>query len=146
VEANLTRRQEVFISEFLVTRNGSESARRAGYSHRTARQMSTENLSKPSIRAALAVKEGQLAARLALTRQGVINALLEVIEIAKEQGEAATCIKGWMAVAKMAGLDTPAPHQDRPLSPGAERIRSKFEAMSTNELLEILAATDASAG
>ncbi|MDZ4251493.1 MAG: terminase small subunit [Sulfuritalea sp.] len=142
MEANLTRRQEVFIAEFLVTRNGAESARRAGYSSRTARQMATENLSKPSIRAALAVREAQLAARLALTRQGVIKAILDAIQTAKEQGEPATCIRGWMVVAKMAGLDKPEPHQDRPLSPGAERIRSKFEAMSTSELLEILAAKD----
>lgn len=146
MEGNLTRRQERFISEFLVTRNGSESARRAGYSPRTARQMATENLSKPAIKAALAVKEGELAARLALTRQGVIKALLDAIETAKVQGDPATCIRAWATVARMAGLDTPEPHQDRPLSPGAERIRSKFEAMSTNELLEILAGQDAAAG
>ncbi len=142
MEGNLTRRQERFISEFLVTRNGSESARRAGYSHRTARQIATENLSKPAIKAALAVKEGELAARLALTRQGVIKAILDAIEIAKAQRDAATCIRAWTTVAKIAGLDTPEPHQDTPLSLGAERIRSKFEAMSTSELLEILAAKD----
>lgn len=45
----LTARQEVFIVEYLKCRNATEAARRAGYSQKTARQMGSENLSKPDI-------------------------------------------------------------------------------------------------
>ena len=58
----------------------------------------------------------------------------------------ATMIRGWVEIAKITGLDKPeTPEQRRivPLSPGAERIKARFEAMSTEELLEILARKEA---
>lgn len=47
---NLTQRQQLFIAHYLECWNAAESARRAGYSERTAKQMGTENLAKPIIR------------------------------------------------------------------------------------------------
>ena len=138
----LTIRQERFATEFAISGIAAAAARAAGYSARSARQIGFENLTKHDIQKAIQARQQALAARLEIDRAAVIAAVLEAIEVAKEQGEPATCIRGWVTVAKMAGLDKPEPHQDRPLSPGAERIRSKFEAMSTSELLEILAAKD----
>jgi phage terminase small subunit len=138
----LTVKQARFCDEYVVCGNAAAAARAAGYRERSARQIGFENLTKHDIQTAIQARQQALAARLEIDRAAVIAAVLEAIEAAKEQGEPATCIRGWVTVAKMAGLDKPEPHQDRPLSPGAERIRSKFEAMSTSELLEILAAKD----
>ncbi len=47
----LSRKQAVFVSEYLQCFNAAEAARRAGYSERTARQIGQENLTKPYIQA-----------------------------------------------------------------------------------------------
>lgn len=46
---DLTPKQKAFADEFLKCGNATEAAKRAGYSEQSARQMGTENLSKPSI-------------------------------------------------------------------------------------------------
>lgn len=45
----LTRKQRIFIDEYLNCWNASEAARRAGYSIRTAGSIGAENLTKPEI-------------------------------------------------------------------------------------------------
>ena len=45
----LTKKQEVFISEYLKCFNGSEAARRAGYSAKSARQTASDLLATPYI-------------------------------------------------------------------------------------------------
>ncbi len=65
---DLTARQAKFVDEYLISGNGAEAARRAGYSVKTARQMATENLSKPAIQVAIQAREEATARRLELTR------------------------------------------------------------------------------
>lgn len=50
-EPKLTPKQKAFCDYYIETLNATESAKRAGYSEKTAREMGTENLSKPLIRA-----------------------------------------------------------------------------------------------
>ena len=45
----LTPKQQAFADHYLETGNATESAKRAGYSEDTARQIGAENLTKPSI-------------------------------------------------------------------------------------------------
>lgn len=47
--AKMTAKQKRFCDEYLIDLNATQAAIRAGYSEKTARQMGTENLSKPSI-------------------------------------------------------------------------------------------------
>lgn len=49
----LTAKQERFIQEYLIDLNATQAAIRAGYSKKSARQVGTENLSKPSIKQAI---------------------------------------------------------------------------------------------
>ena len=51
---SLTRRQAVFVENYLATWNASEAARRAGYSDKTCYAIGCENLTKPEIAAAIA--------------------------------------------------------------------------------------------
>lgn len=86
----LTDRQRKFVIELLSCLNGSEAARRAGYSKKTANRMASENLSKPDIRAAinyLGEKMGMSAGEafkhftdIARTR---INHYLKVVKVLK---------------------------------------------------------------
>ena len=56
----LTDRQERFVVEYLATANGAEAARRAGYSEHTAKEIASENLTKPNVKAAIDQKRNQL--------------------------------------------------------------------------------------
>lgn len=49
----LNARQKTFVKEYLVDKNATRAAKAAGYSKKSAKQMGTENLAKPSIRKAI---------------------------------------------------------------------------------------------
>lgn len=65
--AKMTAKQQRFCDEYLIDLNATQAAIRAGYSHKTARQAGTENLSKPAIKQYLAdrmaEKDSQLIAK-----------------------------------------------------------------------------------
>jgi hypothetical protein len=71
----LTVKQQRFIKEYLIDLNAAAAARRAGYSKRTARQMGTENLSKPYIRAIIDAEIEARKARLSIKAEQVIQEL-----------------------------------------------------------------------
>lgn len=66
----LTPKQQVFISEYLKSFNATAAALAAGYSEKTARQVGSENLSKPDIKAHIAARldEVHMSADEALKR------------------------------------------------------------------------------
>ncbi len=51
--ARYTKKQRVFMIEYLKRFNGTDAARRAGYSRRCAHHQAYENLRKPKIRQAI---------------------------------------------------------------------------------------------
>ncbi len=63
IMAKLSPKQAAFIDEYLIDSNATQAAIRAGYSEKTAKQMGTENLSKPAIYAAIAAKQAILDAQ-----------------------------------------------------------------------------------
>lgn len=56
----LTPKQKAFADEYLKCGNATEAARRAGYNEKSARQIATENLSKPSISAYIAERQAEI--------------------------------------------------------------------------------------
>lgn len=71
----MTPKQEAFISEYLIDKNATQAAIRAGYSAKTARQMGDENLSKPYIAAEIESRLATLAAKAGLTAELVLASL-----------------------------------------------------------------------
>lgn len=73
----LTARQRLFVAEYMSARNATQAAIRAGYSAATARQIASENLSKPAIAAAIAALEvrqiSEIRARFELSRAMVLR-------------------------------------------------------------------------
>jgi phage terminase small subunit len=51
VKDELTQRQKVFCEHYVESGNGTEAAKVAGYSDKSVKQIASENLSKPNIRA-----------------------------------------------------------------------------------------------
>lgn len=56
----LTPKQKAFADEYLKCGNATEAAKKAGYKENSARQIGTENLSKPSISAYIAERQKQI--------------------------------------------------------------------------------------
>lgn len=69
----LTAREAKFIDEFLVDLNGTQAAIRAGYSVKTARQIASENLSKPHIQAAIAEARKHQQERTQITADAMLQ-------------------------------------------------------------------------
>lgn len=56
----LTPRQKAFADYYLETGNATEAAKRAGYSENSAKQIGTENLTKPSISQYIAERQKEV--------------------------------------------------------------------------------------
>lgn len=69
----LTPKQAAFVQEYLVDKNATQAAIRAGYSAKTARSIGEENLSKPDIRAAIDAAMNDVAARAGVTAERVLR-------------------------------------------------------------------------
>jgi phage terminase small subunit len=72
----LTKKQQVFIDEYLKCFNGAEAARRAGYSKHSARQTASDLLAETYI-------SEQIQARLAEVHMSADEALQRIAEIAR---------------------------------------------------------------
>jgi phage terminase small subunit len=76
----LTAKQEMFVAEYLVDLNATQAAIRAGYQEKTARQIGSENLSKPDIAEAIESAFKARSKRVNLNADYVLNNLVEISE------------------------------------------------------------------
>ena len=134
----LTAKQERFVAEYLVDGNGTQAALRSGYSARTARVIAYENLLKPAVRTALQARQGVIARQVDLTRQDVLAGLLEAVALARQQANPAGMIAGLREIAKMCGYYAPETKKVG-LTVDQDSLRAKYEVMSDEELLAIIA-------
>ena len=132
----MTPRQERFVQEYLIDRNGAAAAVRAGYSPRTSRQIAHKLLTKADVANAVRQGEAQLAAKAQLAREEVLRGLLAAIDMARVQGDPAAMIAGWREIAKMCGYYAPERKQIN-LSRESYPLRTQLEAMSDVQLLAI---------
>jgi hypothetical protein len=83
---HLTHKQTRFVEEYLVDLNATQAAIRAGYSERTARQIASENLSKPDIQQAIAARQQELAERRLWTLDRMVAQAEKHMDIALSGG------------------------------------------------------------
>jgi len=74
-KGSLNRRQQVFVSEYLIDFNGTRAAKAAGYSEKTAYSMASENLRKPEIRALIQDQVSKAEENYIFERQRIISEL-----------------------------------------------------------------------
>ncbi|HWI48157.1 MAG TPA: terminase small subunit [Rummeliibacillus sp.] len=77
----LTIRQRKFCDLYVKTMNGAESARVAGYSKRTAREMASENLAKPHIKRYIDMKMEEAVEKIGVGRDWRLEMLKKGIEL-----------------------------------------------------------------
>lgn len=74
----LTAKQQRFVDEYLVDLNATQAAIRAGYSKKTARSISNENLTKPDIQEAISKGMRERSGRVEITQDMVLKELAKI--------------------------------------------------------------------
>lgn len=98
MEKKLTEKQKRFIDFYIETANAAESARRAGYSEKTARSVGQENLTKPDIKKAIDKRLKELeSTRIADTKE-VLETLTAVMRGEMKNGFAAKVDGGFEVI------------------------------------------------
>ena len=142
---DLTARQARFVAEYCALGNGSEAARRAGYSHRTAREMASENLTKPAIQAAIVARRAEYRTALEITKGDVVGGILAAITMAREKGDASAMIRGCVELARLLGFyDQPADKQA--VSANGAAMLAKLAGLPDDALMAIAAGCSPTGG
>lgn len=80
MKKKLTAKQSRFVEEYLIDLNATKAAERSGYSKKTARQMGSENLSKPYILQEIIAKQRTARQESELSELWVLERLEELAE------------------------------------------------------------------
>lgn len=74
----MTKKQKLFVEEYLIDLNATQAAIRAGYSPDTAQQIGSENLSKPVIANAIAKAMAERSRRTGVNADRVVQELAKI--------------------------------------------------------------------
>lgn len=135
----LTAKQEMFCLEYLIDLNATQAAIRAGYSEKTAKEISCENLTKPNIQQRIQGLKAKRADSVAVDAKYVLKRLkqideLDVLDILDNTGNV-KAIRDWPKEwrTSISGLDV----QDM-LSGDTESIIKKIKWPDKLRNLELL--------
>lgn len=81
----LTPKQNRFVREYIKTGNATQSAIKAGYSKKTARQTGSENMTKPDIKAKIEKVMSEEAKKLGITVEYVLGNIKRFAETENEK-------------------------------------------------------------
>lgn len=104
--AKLTSKQQRFVDEYLIDLNATQSAIRAGYSPKTAKEIGAENLTKPNISAAIEQAQQERQKRTLVTQDDVIRGLLTEAEWQGEGTSHSARVSAWAHLGKHLGMFT----------------------------------------
>ena len=76
--SKMTEKQKKFCNEYIVDLNATQACIRAGYKPDNAKQMATENLSKPIIQAYIAERQAKVRTRTNITVDFVVNGIKDI--------------------------------------------------------------------
>lgn len=74
----LTKKQQLFVDEYLIDLNATQAAIRAGYSVTSARDIGCENLTKPNIQQAIAERMAERSRRTGVNQDRVVLELAKI--------------------------------------------------------------------
>lgn len=100
----LTPKEERFVAEYMIDQCGSDAARRAGYSPKSARCMAPDILARPRVLKAIERKRAALAKKAEVTAESVARELEEARALAMQEKQTAAAVSAAMGKAKLFGL------------------------------------------
>jgi phage terminase small subunit len=96
----LTPKQKAFVNEYVIDKNATQAAIRAGYSKKTAKEIGYEHLTKPHIRQAVDKKLERLAKKSEITAEWIIEQFKAAAVDAKISSQHSAWIKAIENLAK----------------------------------------------
>jgi phage terminase small subunit len=124
----LTEKEAAFVREYLVDKNATQAAIRAGYSPRSAGQHGNDMLRRPVIKAALARELKAQAARTLIKADRVLLDIQHFGDKALTAGEFSTALRSRELLAKHYKLLTDR-LEVKDTTPRAERLRAARERL-----------------
>ena len=134
----LTPMQDAYVSGVLDGTHPMDAAKAAGYAQPASTPGKLRN--NEAVQSAIRAARDELSSATQISRADVIDGIMEAIGLARLAAEPATMIKGWSEVAKILGHYAPEVKKIE-MSMGAKRLQSKYEAMTDQELLDIIDGT-----
>lgn len=74
----MTKKQKLFVEEYLIDLNATQAAIRAGYSVASAKEIACENLTKPNIQEAIAKAMAERSKRTGISQDRVVQELAKL--------------------------------------------------------------------
>ena len=102
--ANLTPKQQRFVEEYLIDLNATQAAIRAGYSEKTAKEIGSENLTKPNIAKAIQEAQESLSNKTQLTVDMVVQGLLKEAQDYADGSTQSARVSAWAHLGKHLGM------------------------------------------
>ena len=102
--AKLTPKQQRFVEEYLIDLNATQAAIRAGYSEKTAKEIGSENLTKPNIAKAIAEAQEKLSNKAQVTVEMVVQGLLNEAKDLSESSTQSARVSAWAHLGKHLGM------------------------------------------
>ena len=102
--ANLTPKQQRFVEEYLIDLNATQASIRAGYSEKTAKEIGSENLTKPNIAKAIAEAQEKLSNKAQVTVEMVVQGLLNEAKDLSEGSTQSARVSAWAHLGKHLGM------------------------------------------
>ena len=102
--ANLTPKQQRFVEEYLIDLNATQAAIRAGYSEKTAKEIGSENLTKPNIAKVIAEAQEKLSNKAQVTVEMVVQGLLNEAKDLSEGSTQSARVSAWAHLGKHLGM------------------------------------------
>lgn len=133
----MTPKQTAFAREYMVDRNATQAAIRAGYSAATAEQQGYQQLQNPSVREAIEALEAEHRERCNVTVEALTRELFAARDLAHSIGQPSAAVSAIMGIAKLHGLIV-----DKRVT---ENINRSAQEMTDDELTAIVRAKDGAA-
>lgn len=130
----LTESQEAFVEGVLDGKSRGQAALDAGYSSPTA---SSTIAKSEAVQKALSERREELSSATQITRVGVLNGILDAIEMARLMADPTAMLTGYRDISKMMGYNAPEVKKVE-ISDTSDRLHRRMQALSDEDLLKII--------
>lgn len=130
----LTEQQEGYVEGVLDGKAKSHAALDAGYSHGSQSHRLDRN---ELVQTALAERREELSSATQITRAGVLNGILDAIEMARVMADPMAMLAGYRDISKMMGYNAPEVKKVE-ISDTSNTLARKIKSMSDEDLLNVI--------
>lgn len=135
--SKLPTRRDRFAANYVRSGNASQAAREAGYAARGSRVTGCRLLADPNVLAAVRTYQREHEAQLAMSRDRLLQELLEAVELARTKQDPGAMIAGWREIGRICGYYTPEREAKVHVNIAAKRVIDRMETMSDTELIAL---------